>query len=318
MKKIKYLLLLCLGAICLTGCVKFNANMDIKKDKSMDFSIILAFDKSLLGESGGIKEEDLADIKKQGFTATKYSEGKYEGFKITKKIKNIDEVSSENDVIYDLSGMMNQEDTGSYIFKVVKGEEKNTYTAKIKFNSKNDELNNMDNELDIMDDEPEETPDANDDFTITSNDFSITSEDESNILGNNFDLSNMMTDMDLSFHVTLPNSAISSNATTKENNDKNLTWKLSGEGEEFVEFSFDLENCTGNNILLYVAIGVLLLVILAIIIMLTKGKNKKETVSVSDTQVNVKNDVNENIQTEPTINNNVNVLENNDHKQSDM
>ena len=41
MKKIKYLLLLCTISFLFTGCVKFNATMDIKKDKSMDFSRLL-------------------------------------------------------------------------------------------------------------------------------------------------------------------------------------------------------------------------------------------------------------------------------------
>ena len=39
MKKIKYLLMLCIFTIISTGCVKYNANMEIKKDKSMDFTI---------------------------------------------------------------------------------------------------------------------------------------------------------------------------------------------------------------------------------------------------------------------------------------
>ncbi len=105
MKKIKYLLLLGLFAIITTGCVKFNANMDIKKDKSMEFSVIYAFDKSLMGEGNGIKEEDMAGPKACGFEVSKYSEGNYEGFKLVKKIANIDEVSSETDVTYSLSGM---------------------------------------------------------------------------------------------------------------------------------------------------------------------------------------------------------------------
>ena len=51
MKKIKYLLLLCVFTICLTVCVKSSVNMDIKNDKSMDFSIVYAFYKTVFGEN---------------------------------------------------------------------------------------------------------------------------------------------------------------------------------------------------------------------------------------------------------------------------
>ena len=59
MKKIKYLVLLFTVTFLLTGCIKFNANMDIKKDKSMDFSIIYALDTSVFGEEKALKDSDL-------------------------------------------------------------------------------------------------------------------------------------------------------------------------------------------------------------------------------------------------------------------
>ena len=49
-KNIKFTILLILLVISLTGCVKFNSTMEIKKDKSMDYKIIYAFDKSLFGD----------------------------------------------------------------------------------------------------------------------------------------------------------------------------------------------------------------------------------------------------------------------------
>ena len=116
MKKIKYLMALVVGAMLLTGCVKFNATMDIKKDKSMDFSIIYALDKTAFGESAKLEEKDFEEVKKEGFTVTKYSEGNFEGFTLSKKISNIDEVSSEKDAEYDLSGLMNSNSENKYIF----------------------------------------------------------------------------------------------------------------------------------------------------------------------------------------------------------
>lgn len=270
MKKIKYLLLLCLFTIILTGCVKFNANMDIKKDKSMDFSIIYAFDKTVFGESNTLKEEDFAEVKKQGFTVTKYSEGNYEGFTLTKKIANIDEVSTESDTVYDLSGMMSENASNNYIFKVLKADDKNTYTAKIKFNANDSGLNSSD----------EETPDevvttGEDTNTIGALDDAtneITSDNDSSL-----DYTSLMQNMDLSFNVTLPNSAITSNATKKENDDKKLSWALTTSGEEYIEFSFALSNKINDNMILYIGIGVVALALIIVVaIVLLKGKKKTD------------------------------------------
>lgn len=270
MKKIKYLLVLCLFTIILTGCVKFNANMDIKKDKSMDFSIIYAFDKTVFGESNTLKEEDFAEVKKQGFTVTKYSDGNYEGFTLTKKIANIDEVSTESDTVYDLSGMMSENASNNYIFKVLKADDKNTYTAKIKFNANDSGLNSSD----------EETPDevvttGEDTNTIGALDDAtneITSDNDSSL-----DYTSLMQNMDLSFNVTLPNSAITSNATKKENDDKKLSWALTTSGEEYIEFSFALSNKINDNMILYIGIGVVALALIIVVaIVILKGKKKTD------------------------------------------
>ena len=291
MKKIKFLVLICLLGILSTGCVKFNATMDIKKDKSMDFSIIYAVDKTIFGEANGLKEEDMAEAKKQGFTVTKYSEGNYEGFTLSKKIKNIDEVSTENDAEYDLSGLMEESSENKYLFKVVKGEEKNTYYAKFKFNA-NDSGLNMDDEMDNEFND-ETLPDENDE--LDNNDMEGTGSLD------NMDFSGMMANLDLSFNVNLPNSAISSNATNKENNDKKLTWKLNTQGEEYIEFAFELSNNAGGINMLYVGIGAGVLVLLIVIVLLISKKNKKtpEVVSNVSSETTVTPNNQENVTTEP-------------------
>ena len=50
MKKSLYILTIFIVAICLSGCVKYNANMEIKKDKSMDFSIVYDMDTKYFGD----------------------------------------------------------------------------------------------------------------------------------------------------------------------------------------------------------------------------------------------------------------------------
>ena len=275
MKKVKYLLLLVLFAIVTTGCVKFNANMDIKKDKSMEFSIIYAFDKTLLGEGNGVKESDLASMKKDGYSVEKYSEGNYEGFKIFKKFANIDEVSSEEDVIYDLSGMMEEKEDNKYIFKVVKGDKKNTYIAKFKFEADTSSITDEkpeDEEITIVN--PDEYEGMDGTTAVADEELDISS-----------DMEALMANMDLSFSVNLPYGAVSSNATTKENDNTKLTWKLTGEGEQFIEFKFELNN-NDNTIMPYVAAGVAVIVfifLLALIIFKRKKNNGNvEPVPVED------------------------------------
>lgn len=264
MKKIKYLLMIIAVSMLLTGCVKFNATMDIHKDKSMEFSIIYAFDKTIFGEGNGLKEEDVKDAEKQGFTIKKYSEGNFEGFTLTRKINNIDEVSTESDVIYNLSGMMEEDTDNKYIFKVVKSDDKNTYYAKLKFDSSDSGLN-----TDDTDDTTDVLPDENDDPLTTGSNESGSLDD--------MDLSGLMKNLDLSFSVKLPNSALSSNATTKEKNDKNLTWKLNTKGEEYIEFAFELSNNAKDSNMLYIGIGALALVV-GVVIFLLLSKKKDNNV----------------------------------------
>ena len=278
MKKLKYLLVICLFAIITTGCVKFNATMDIKKDKSMDFTIVYAFDKSVMGEMATLKEEDFDDLKKDGYTVEKYTEGNYEGFKIIKKINNIDEVSTDKDVEFNLSGMMEETEDNKYMFKVVKDGSKSTYYAKFKFDSNDSGLNDEDDNdntneggqalPDVMEGEELEAPDEN------GTDFA--DEEMTTTDGSDIDLSGMMGSMDLSFNVNLPSKAISSNATTKENGDKKLSWKLNYSGSQTIEFAFEIDaNAKDSNMLLYIGIGAgALILIIAVVAIVLSSKKK--------------------------------------------
>ena len=279
-KNIKLTALLTLLVISLTGCVKFNSTMEIKKDKSIDYTVIYAFDKSLFGDQEILTSNDKKELENKGFTVSNYVDGNMNGFKVSKNIKNIDDVSSTNDATYDLSGLLDSSKSESKVFKVKKGFLKNTYTASFKFDSSDSDLNNS----------------TSDDTTI-DNDFTI---DNDTTTDSDFDFSNMNTNMDLSFNVKLPYKAISSNATTKKNDDKELSWNLSSTGEDKIEFSFALYNMTN----IYICGGVIvLLIIIVIVTILNKGKKNK--VSNKD----VTNDkqtttFNSSVET-PIINNNV-------------
>lgn len=257
-KNIKFTILLILLVISLTGCVKFNSTMEIKKDKSMDYKIIYAFDKSLFGDQEILTNDDKKELENKGFTVSNYVDGNMKGFKVSKNIKNIDDVSSTNDATYDLSGLLDSNKSESKVFKVKKGFLKNTYTASFKFDSSDSDLNNS----------------TSNDTTI-DNDF--TTDDNNTTTDSDFDFSNINTNMDLSFNVKLPYKAISSNATTKKNDDKELSWNLSSTGEDKIEFSFALYNMTN----IYICGGVIVLLIIIVIVSIL-NKSKKNKVSNKD------------------------------------
>ena len=279
-KNIKLTALLILLVISLTGCVKFNSTMEIKKDKSMDYTVIYAFDKSLFGDQEILTNDDKKELENKGFTVSNYVDGNMQGFKVSKNIKNIDEVSSVNDATYDLSGLLDSNKSESKVFKFKKGFLKNTYTASFKFDSSDSDLN-----------------DSTNNDTTTGDDFTI---DNDTTTDSDFDFSNVNTAMDLSFTVKLPYKAISSNATTKNNDNKDLSWNLSSTGEDKIEFSFALYNMTN----IYICVGVIILLIIIVIVSSLNKKNNNKVPSKSVTNNNKNTTFNSSIET-PIVNNDV-------------
>lgn len=276
MKKNKFILMLCVLTFMLTGCVKYNANMTINKDKSMDFSIIYALDTSLFEDQELLSDEDKQKLERQGFTITDYSEGTMKGYTLTKKISNIDYVSTTINASYDLSGLLDSNATNSYIFKVTKGLLKNTYTANFAFDA---------SESDINSDSTDTTDNLNDLFSNDEEEETILSEEkqeetnqeETNLDGNmdfsDMDLSSLTSNLDLSFNVNLPYSAKSNNATTTSDNNKKLSWNLSSTEISTIEFTFELYNMTN----VYIGIGLLVILIAAIVVLIvSKKKNSSD------------------------------------------
>ena len=276
MKKNKFILMLCVLTFMLTGCVKYNANMNINKDKSMDFSIIYALDTSLFEDQELLSDEDKQKLESQGFTITDYSEGTMKGYTLTKKISNIDYVSTTSNASYDLSGLLDSNATNSYIFKVTKGLLKNTYTANFAFDA---------SESDINSDSTDTTDNLNDLFSNDEEEETILSEEkqeetnqeETNLDGNmdfsDMDLSSLTSNLDLSFNVNLPYSAKSNNATTTSDNNKKLSWNLSSTEISTIEFTFELYNMTN----VYIGIGLLVILIAAIVVLIvSKKKNSSD------------------------------------------
>ncbi len=287
MKKIKYLLMILV--ICLlTGCVKFNVNMDIKNDKSMKFSMIYAVNKTLLGDQKLLDDADKKKIEEQGFTLEDYDKDDMKGYVLSKNIKNIDEVSTEKDTEYSLSGVLDNNSSDSYFFKVTKGLLKNTYKANFNFNASDSGLNNDLTSGDLSTEGADDNKNEADKDTSTDN-----KDQDSNLdLGGDLDFSSLASTMDLSFNVTLPNAAKSNNATSTDNGLKTLSWKLDSSGMDSIEFEFELYNMTT----IYVGIGVValfIILIIVIILCMKKGKDNKETKDTKDTNQAPSNQVKE-------------------------
>ena len=312
MKKSLYILGILVLTLGLSGCVKYNANIDIKKDKSMDFSIIYAMDTQYFGDQEILTSEDKDNLTKEGFEVSDYEEGTMKGFTISRSVKNIDDLSTEKDEDYSLSGIM-EEDSDEKMFKVEKGFFKNKYTANFKFDSSDSGLSTGDDtttdDSDIYNDTT--TDDAtiyNDTTTIddtttyddtTTTDDTTTYDDSTTIDDSTMgDFSNMTTNMDLSLNVTLPYSALSNNATSTKNDNKTLSWNLQTSGEEAINFEFELYNLT--NIYLTIGAGLIIILIIIIIVISKAKRKKKATETTSQTTTNEIPQTNTAVASEPT------------------
>ena len=290
--KILKVLLVVIMAFTLSGCVKFNQTMEIKKDGTMNYNLIYAANKSLLqGQDNIFEEDDIKQLQEKGFTVTDYEDDKMKGVTISRNGILVDSISSDDkNAVYELTSVVSDDKKdNSKLFYVKKGFLKNTYVANFKFDSSSasDRSNiNMRNE-----------DDKEDDFTkddMTSDDIFDTTDNGSDSTDNDSDMSALMDqymkNMDLKFIVKLPYAAISNNATTKSSDNKELTWDLTKiTKNDSIKCEFSLYNVT--NIVILVAGVVLVVAVVFFIIKKKKGKGGNAPVVAADTN-NVNNPVN--------------------------
>ena len=113
---------------------------------------------------------------------------------------------------------------------------------------------------------------SNDTQTDTNvQDDTDTQTDSSFDFSSNMDMSMLSSTLDMKFNVTLPYKAISSNATSTENDGKTLVWNLVNTQDD-IEFTFELYNM--NNIYLTVGLAVILIILIIVIIIMSKRKPK--------------------------------------------
>ena len=271
-------LIVVIGCLFLvTGCVKYNATMDIKKDKSMDFSMIYAVDTSIFGNEDILEEKDRKELEDSGFTISEYNEGNMKGYTIKMNISNIDQISSNEEIVYNLTNITDSNNKDEKIFTIKKGLLKNTYKANLKFDSADSNLNG--NNTTTGDDT------QNNDITTEwdTEDSSIDWDTESDS-GNWDALTNSASNLDLSFKVNLPYSAIKTNATQTSNDSKELTWSLASNGASNIEFEFSLYNTIN---IIVIAVIALILIIAIIIFFINNKKKNNNVVTENINPVNI-------------------------------
>lgn len=129
MKNILKVLVLSYLLIFVTGCMDFNAEMEIKKDKSMTLTITEMVDVEYKNSDiPYFNESDIKKYKEYGFDTYTNTVDDMTGHVLTKKFTNIDTVSSTDQVnSKDATKALLGE--SNYIFTVKKGIFKNKYIA---------------------------------------------------------------------------------------------------------------------------------------------------------------------------------------------
>lgn len=198
-----------------TGCIKIDVKMNITKSKRMDLSYVYAIktEHTSEGKAEFLEASEKTRLEKLGYVITDYNEGDYVGYMFTKTYKNIDTISSDNEVIADI-GLSNSNSHSNFMFQIKRGFFNNKYKAKIAFQDAKS----------VVDEARDDTVDGQ---TI-----------------------NNIETPEVSFVLSLPSKPISSNATRSENGGKELYWDLSNSNVEYIEFEFALPNIVNKIVIL--------------------------------------------------------------------
>ncbi len=259
MKSLKKVFVLFLTTMFICGCsMKSEFSMNIKSDKSMDFSVLMAVDDKLMNammsmqnssedeQSKEYTEEEKwkfleSSISEQysseGFEKERYEQDEYKGIKLSKKISNIDDITG---------------DTINFSFENYANIDKSIVFVK-----------------------------NGDKYKATLTSEGLVNVGSENSGDNSYDMSDI--DYDVKFIVTLPNKPISHNATSVSSDGKTLTWDLSNANEiSNMEFEFSFQN---NNFIIYLVIGVVgAIVIAGVIFIILKRKKNNSNINNSGNQ----------------------------------
>lgn len=308
MKKVLKTISLFLVVVLLSGCVKYNIEMNITKDKKMNMVFVSAVDKTMFGEEAQETEdsEELQKLKDAGWKLEKYEDDKWKGSKLSKSFDDIDKLSTENETIFDLNKFGQEGQMPANVFQKATQDGKTVYKAKFSFKmtSGNEEIQD----------------ETNEEMDLGEND-SLEEVPEDDISENNESMEEMIKkmsgSMDLKLTVNVPK-VISNNATTVDGN--KLTWDLTKmqEGTN-IEFAFSLDGGSSFPLIYVIIGGCVLLIIIVLVVLLSKKKTSND-MTTTNTQVPsepvapVEQAPVQNIQPEPVQNN----VENNTNQTNNL
>lgn len=278
MKKIFKVLFVCCLVAILSGCYKYNTEMEINTNKELLYKATIAIDKtafsSMAEEMGGETTEEVSDdeatnelsvdeeeLKQKGYEVTEYKEvindHEWVGYTLSKKFANIDDLLLAQDEVVDLSNTeTDEEGNTNYGIDGINLFSKNgdTYKAQFLFNYADEET-----------EEPDES------------------------MVDNSQLASMF---DFTFQITLPEAAVSNNATEVLNDGKTLKWKLEYGKKNEVNFEFKIPEAktpvneakegnlistiTGNKTILYGGIAAIVVIIVVVVLVSRKKKPAAE------------------------------------------
>lgn len=231
MKRCKLFIIALSLMLLVSGCSNVNTTMKINKDKSMNLSYIISLDKNYLGNktfNDLFSSKSINNLENNGYSVTDYEDDNNFGYKISTNVKDIDTISSSEDLKINLLSLLysNVQDE-LYIFKRTDGVLKNQYEAN---------------------------------FSI---DLSEALQENPNILTNMV----TTPVLSYSFSLELPSEVITSNATSISADKKTLTWQFDNiyNNHSNITFTFEAYN-KPMLYMLYVGIGLLGLIILSTIV----------------------------------------------------
>lgn len=140
-------LLFLIGIIfLLTGCVKYELDMGVGKDKSISITIIDAIQKDYAGSLDST--DSLEEYKNLGYEVETYNDDSYTGLKLTKKFNSIDEISSSDVNTFELTDLLDLDTTNYKIFNSNKTGTTTTYKANFTYDLTMEETEGTNDQVD--------------------------------------------------------------------------------------------------------------------------------------------------------------------------
>lgn len=266
-KGFKLMVIVC-TMILLTGCVKYDMTMDITKE-DVKVGLIYAMQSSYVTDST-MFDETKKEAKEEGYTVEDYKDDDYTGIKMYKSLGSLDSLSKGKGDAISITDLFSDETNKldkTKLFKLENG----VYKANFVFDATNE--NSLSGGSNSNDAEEEDSLFNEDGLDVDEDDDSdITLDGDDTDMGSgSADLNQALSGIKFKFEVTLPNAAVSNNATKVSDDKKTLTWEVSYGSRANVEFSFK----TSNNMITYIAVGAVAVVVVAgVVILIVKKKGK--------------------------------------------